>query len=51
MSQLNNKKFKDELMSSGASFTLIRGCKEVQVKDFLDRFNGFKRRRYIQFKK
>lgn len=43
MSQLNNKKFKDELLSSGASFTLIRGCKEIQVKDFLDRFkNGFK---------
>lgn len=41
MSQLNNKKFKDELFSSGASFSLLRGCKEIQVKDFLDRLNNF----------
>lgn len=41
MSQLNNKKFKDELLSSGASFTLLRGCKEIQVKDFLDRLNNY----------
>ena len=41
MSQLNNKKFKEELLSSGASFTLLRGCKEIQVKDFLDRLNNY----------
>ena len=40
MSQLSNKKFQDELLGSGASFTFLRGCKEIQLKEFTDIFNA-----------
>lgn len=34
LTQLNNKEFQNELLSSGASFSLLAGCKEVQFRDF-----------------
>ena len=41
LSQLNNKKFQAELLGSGASFSLLAGCKDIQIKDFEDRLKDF----------
>lgn len=41
MSQLNNKRFADELLSGGGSFSFLSGCKEIQLKEFSDQLSNF----------
>lgn len=41
MTQLNNKHFYGELLSSGASFTFLAGCQDIQLKDFADRLKDY----------
>lgn len=41
LTQLNNTKFQKELLSSGASFSLLAGCKEVHFRDFQEYAGDF----------
>lgn len=41
MSQLNNKRFSDELLGGGGSFSFLAGCKEIQLKEFADQLDNF----------
>lgn len=41
LTQLNNTKFQKELLSSGASFSLLAGCKEVHFRDFQEYVGDF----------
>lgn len=41
LTQLNNIKLQKELLSSGASFSLLAGCKEVHFKDFQEYTGDF----------
>ena len=41
LTQLNNTKFQKELLSSGASFSLLAGCKEVHFRDFQEYTGDF----------
>lgn len=50
LTQLNNKNLQKELLSSGASFSLLAGCKEIQFKDFEEYSGDFKLEDIINLK-